>query len=118
MPIALKRLGDLTAREAVLVIVSTGKRYSWHPAAADAIGLAMEMASEARSLVGKIGGEAFARIAAAKREREAKKLAEAKRLWLDVSVPVDDVYRQTGMTRNQLNKRFGPSGRPRFRRGP
>jgi hypothetical protein len=117
VPIALKRIGDLTAREAVLVVASTGKRYTWHPDAALAIDLALEMAAEARRLVAKIGGEAFARNQAARRERAAKKMAEIERLWLDPTVSTGDALRAAGgLSRHSLYKRFGPRGTPRFGR--
>jgi hypothetical protein len=117
VPIALKKLGDLAARGAVLVVASTGKRYTWHPDAADALKLALEMEREARREVARRGGEGQARKAQERRKREARKLAEAKRLWLDRSILVEEVYAKTGMTRHELYKLFGPSGRPRFGRG-
>lgn len=117
VPIALKRIGDITARGATLVIASTGKRYSWHPDAAMAIELAMEMAAEARRMVAKIGGEAFARNQAARRERAAKKMAEIERMWRDPTVSTGDALRAAGgLSRHALYKRFGPRGTPRFGR--
>ena len=116
VPIALKRLGDLAAREAVLVIASTERRYSWHPDAAHALELALEMEREARRLVAKLGGDAFARRMAAKRKSEAAKLREAKRMWLDPTVLTEDVIAFAGMSRNALYKRFGMRGTPRFGR--
>jgi hypothetical protein len=36
------------------------------------------------------------------------------RLWRDQSVSSKEVFERTGMTRDALYRRFGPSGRPRF----
>lgn len=114
VPIALKRLGDITAREATLVIASTGRRYSWHPDAAQAMELAMEMAAEARRLVAKIGGDAFAKNAAVRRERQAKRWLDVERMWRDPNVGTAVVVEFAGVSRNALYKQFGARGTPRF----
>lgn len=116
VPIAFKRLGDLTARGATLVVASTGQRYVWHPDAAKAMELALEMEREARREVARRGGEAFAQKMAKKRRGEADKLREIKRRWLDPTILTEDVAAYAGMTRNALYKRLGPRGTPRFGR--
>lgn len=114
LPAALEVLAQITERGAVLVVASTGKRYAWHPDAAPALELALSIEREVRQAVAKKGGEAAAKAAADRRRAAAGKLAEAKRLWLDQSIPASEVYARTGMTRHELHKQFGPSGRPRF----
>lgn len=114
VPIAFKRLGDLTARGATLVIASTGNRYRWHPDAAAMAELAVEMEREARREVARRGGEGFARKKAAERRANAAKLREARRQWLDPTILTEDVVRFAGMSRNALYKRYGPRGTPRF----
>lgn len=116
VPIAFKRLGDLTARGAVLVVAASGKSYRWHPDAAGMAELAIEMEREARREVARRGGEGFARKMAKKRRAEAEKLREIKRRWLDPTIITEDVIDFAGMSRNALYKRFGPRGTPRFGR--
>lgn len=116
MEVAIERLGELTARETALVVASSGKRYLWHPDAALAMEVAAEIVREARVEAGRRGGAKFAKMQAEKRAAEEAKWEEAKRLWLDTSIPVEDVYAYTKLTRNQLYQRFGPSGRKRFKK--
>jgi hypothetical protein len=111
---ALEKLAEITARGAVLVIASTGKRYRWHPDAALGMELALEMEREARRLVAKIGGDKFAANQAERRERRMKKHIAARDLWLDKTVPTDEVVKRTGMTRDALYNQFGARGLPRF----
>jgi hypothetical protein len=111
---ALEKLAEITERGAVLVIASTGERYSWHPDAALGLKLALEMEREARRLVAKIGGDAHAKAAAERRARAAKRSAEIKAMWLDKTVATPDVERFAKASRNALYKRFGPRGTPRF----
>lgn len=111
---ALEKLAEITERGAVLVVASTGKRYTWHPDAALGMELALEMEREARRLVAKIGGDAAAKAAAERRERNAEKARQTKRMWLDKSIPTPEVEAFAKASRNALYKRFGPRGTPRF----
>lgn len=67
-----------------------------------------------RRLVAKIGGDAAAKAAAERRERNAEKTRQTKILWLDKAVPTSAVEKFAGASRNALYKRFGPRGTPRF----
>ncbi len=116
MTAAMGKLAEITARGAVLVVASTGKRYAWHADAAEAIELAMEMQLEARRLVGKLGGEIFARNAAARRARAEKRMREVLRMWLDPAIATEAVVEFAGMSRNALYKRLGGRGTPKFGR--
>ena len=111
---ALDKLSEITARGAVLVVASTGKRYKWHQDAALAMELAREMEREARREVARKGGEAFARNAAARRKRKEVKMQVAEDLWRNKVLSTEDVMAKTGLTRHALYKRFGPRGTPRF----
>jgi hypothetical protein len=111
---ALDKLAEITARGAVLVVAATGRRYSWHPDAVEAMELAREMERETRRAVAKIGGNAYAKRQAEKREREARKMRKAERMWRDKSVSTAAVIEFSGLSRAELYNRFGPRGTPRF----
>lgn len=114
---ALDRLRRLTERNAVLVVASSGQRYSFHPAAASAVELAQRITAEARQAVAKKAATAWQKKAAKEREAKAAHWAETERRWYkEHETPGAVIAREQGYSRAYLGKMLGPRGSPRFGR--
>lgn len=104
----------VTEAGAALYVASTGRRYRWHPDAADTLRLMREAKAEERALV-----MAKAR-AGIRRRRETlftpEQWEKAEQLWRDRRETAKGVSKASGIGVRRLYDRFGPRGTPAFGR--
>jgi hypothetical protein len=111
---AMAALEALTARGATLCIVSTGRRYRWHPDAAEVLSLAQEIGAENQRTATAAARASAAKRRAERTEDDADAWKQAKALWADYSVPVVAVAERTGLALRTLYRRFGARGNEPF----
>lgn len=109
---ARERLAELTAQGGALFVASTGRRYRWHPDAAEGIQLAHDVRADERSLVLE---KARASLRALGRQAfTPQQWKEARQLWADPAVTVADAEKRSGIGHRTLYRRLGPKGTAPF----
>ena len=99
---AAAMLEVLGEHDAVLQVASSGKRYTWHPAAASLAALVRATAKPQKTTHdGKMSAAALAREAKHRAEN-AEAWAEAKLMWNDRSNTVLAIEKVTGIKRRSL----------------
>jgi len=111
------RLARLTERQATLCIASTGRRYRWHPDAADGLQLAGEIVDDLIRWRTTPGRAAAEKRRARQEVKATKAWKEAERLWKDDAVTVAQVAERTGLAVRTLYRRLGPKGTALFTGG-
>jgi len=109
---ARERLAELTAQGGALFVASTGRRYRWHPDAAEGIAFAAEVRADERALVltkARAGLKALGR-----QKFTAAQWKEARQLWADPAVTVVDAETRTGIGYRSLYRKLGPKGTAPF----
>lgn len=109
---ARERLAAMAERGAVLRIASTGRRYKWHPDAAEALQLALDVRADERSLV---MGKARAGLKALGRKKfTPQQWKDAHRLWADKAVTAEAAAERSGIAQRTLYRKLGPKGTEPF----
>lgn len=108
------RLIEVTQQGGILCVASSGRRYRWHPDAAEAIQLMAHSRADERALV---MAKARAAGAALGRQNYTPQLwKDAKALWQDETLTAEEAAAKTPIGMRSLYRKFGPKGSPAFGR--
>lgn len=115
---ARERIVQLTEQGAVLVIASSGRRYSVRPIAtkdvADALQLSADVKADERALV--LAKARAGRKAIGRQTFTPQQWKDAKRLWADQAVTAEQAADRSGIGMRTLYRKYGPKGTPAFGR--